>query len=197
MRSLTVSLLALLATACDAPADPPAPVESPVEVETSAGPVASAVPSATPSATPTDQPPPDHVGPPDGAPRAPAAPTIYDAAMAQRLRANKGLTLQWIDWNRRGTARVTVQPDGAWRLTGSQRASGTDGLLSLDGVVTEVGAEYFVFDGTITITDTPDVGRKCSDNKVWQFAITQNRPYWRLREFEWCDGLTDYVDIYF
>lgn len=188
MRLLTVSLLALVAAACDAPTEPPAASPSP-----------SATPTLTqtPSATPIDQPPPDHVGPPDGAAQAPAAPTIYDAAMAERLRANRGLTLQWIDWNRRGTARITVRPDGAWHLTGTQRSADTDGLLTLDGVVTEVGAEYFVFDGTITITDAPDAGRKCSDNKVWQFAITQNRPYWRLREFEWCDGLTDYVDIYF
>ena len=24
-----------------------------------------------------------------------------------------------------------------------------------------------------------------------------NRRYWRMREFEWCDRLTDYIDIYF
>ncbi|MXO73376.1 hypothetical protein GRI99_17265 [Altererythrobacter buctensis] len=127
----------------------------------------------------------------------PAAPTIHDPAMAQRLRANRGLTLQWIDWDRRGAARIAVQPDGAWRLTGSQQARTGAGRLALDGTVTEVGADYFLFDGTIKITDAPDPGRQCSADKVWRFAITQNRPYWRLREFEWCDGLTDYVDIYF
>ena len=117
--------------------------------------------------------------------------------MAERLRANKGLTLQWIDWNRRGTATVTVRDNGEWHLAGSQRARDGKGRLTLDGVVTEVGRDYFVFDGTISITDTPDAGRKCSADKVWQFGITQRRSYWRLREFEWCDGLTDYIDIYF
>ena len=63
--------------------------------------------------------------------------------------------------------------------------------------MTEIGADYFVFDGTIRIADTPDAGRRCEADKVWHFAVTQNRPYWRLREFEWCDGLTDYIDIYF
>jgi len=27
--------------------------------------------------------------------------------------------------------------------------------------------------------------------------VTQNRRYWRIRTFEWCDDLTDYVDVYF
>lgn len=73
--------------------------------------------------------------------------------MAQRLRANKGLTLQWIDWDRRGTAQVSVQPDGAWHLTGSQQSRTGPGRVVLDGTVTEVGANYFLFDGTITITE--------------------------------------------
>jgi hypothetical protein len=34
-------------------------------------------------------------------------------------------------------------------------------------------------------------------DKAWHFAVMQNRPYWRLREFDWCEDLTDYVDIYF
>ena len=51
--------------------------------------------------------------------------------------------------------------------------------------------------GRIAIIDTPDPGRQCIRNGPMRFAVTQNRPYWRLREFEWCDGLTDYVDIYF
>ena len=39
--------------------------------------------------------------------------------------------------------------------------------------------------------------RICEKTKDWHFAITQGRPYYRLREFEWCDGLTDYIDLYF
>ena len=82
-------------------------------------------------------------------------------------------------------------------LRAAQAQANGPGRLFLDGTVTEIGADYFVFDGTIRITETPDTGRKCEANKVWHFAVTQNRPYWRLREFEWCDDLTDYIDIYF
>ncbi|MGE3690575.1 MAG: hypothetical protein AB7F98_04265 [Novosphingobium sp.] len=126
-----------------------------------------------------------------------SAPTrIVNAAAGRKLRANKGLTLQWIDWNRRGTARVTVV-DGVWTLRGEQAERGGPGRLRLDGQVTEVGRDYFLFDGTVTISDTPDRGRQCEKHDLWRFAITQNRRYWRIRTFEWCDELTDYIDIYF
>ena len=67
----------------------------------------------------------------------------------------------------------------------------------LDGTISEIGRDYFIFDGTIRIAETPDKGRLCEQTNTWRFAITQNRRFFRLREFEWCDGLTDYVDIYF
>ncbi|MCW1428926.1 hypothetical protein [Novosphingobium sp. JCM 18896] len=128
---------------------------------------------------------------------APPPPTrILDAGAAQRLRANKGVTLQWIDWNSRGSAHVAVSR-GVWTLRAAQAEAGGPGRLLLDGRVTEIGRDYFLFDGTVRITDTPDKGRTCEKRDVWRFAVTQNRRYWRIRTFEWCDDLTDYVDIYF
>lgn len=106
------------------------------------------------------------------------------------------MTLQWIDWNNRGTASITARGN-SWRLRGAQFETGGPGRLFLDGVIGEIGKDYFLFHGTISITDTPDRGRTCEATKEWRFAITQNRPYYRLREFEWCDRLTDYIDIYF
>lgn len=127
---------------------------------------------------------------------APADPTrITSPRDAQRLLASKGVTLQWIDWNTRGT--VHVVKGSPWHLTASQAQAGGPGRLHLDGEVTEIGKGYFTFRGTIRITDTPDPGRTCEQTKTWHFAVTQGRPYYRLREFEWCDGLTDYVDIHF
>lgn len=126
-----------------------------------------------------------------------AQPTrILDQAAAQRLRANKGVTLQWIDWNTRGSAVITAD-HGIWRLRAAQAQAGGPGRLYLDGDIVEIGADYFTFAGTIRITDTPDPGRICEKTKTWHFAVTQNRPYYRLREFEWCDGATDYIDVYF
>lgn len=143
-------------------------------------------------------PPPPTVPPPP--PVAPVETTrVLDRSALQRLLANKGVTLQWLGWNQRGTANARLEGTVV-RLTAAQASSaptGGGGRLLMDGAVREIGSDYFIFSGFIRITDAPDAGRYCELSKEWRFAVTQNRPYWRLREFEWCDGLTDYIDIYF
>ncbi|MDN3646500.1 hypothetical protein QWY75_09855 [Pontixanthobacter aestiaquae] len=113
----------------------------------------------------------------------------------QRLRANSGITLQWIGWDYRGQMMLREQGDTV-HLSGGQIDQSGGGTLWLDGEVVSSGDEHFIFEGLIRIANTPDDGRICQDTKRWRFAITQNRKYYRLREFEWCDGLTDYIDIY-
>lgn len=128
----------------------------------------------------------------------PDSPTkILDPEMAERLFANTGITLQWIGWETPGRTWVAVDDRGYWLATADQK--GTSGeRLSLEGFVTEIGRDYFLYDGTIKILGSPSRDRLCNVSKRgWRFEITQNRKYWRLREFEWCDGLTDYIDIYF
>lgn len=124
-----------------------------------------------------------------------AAPAM-DETTIDRLVNNRGLTLQWINWDERGTAHARRGVNGLY-LTGSQVDPYKPGMVFLDGKVTEAGPDWFTFEGVIRITHSPDEGRTCEANKRWLFAITQNRKYYRLREFEWCDGLTDYIDIYF
>lgn len=128
-----------------------------------------------------------------------AVPTrILDREAAARLQSNSGLTLQWIDWDQRGTLQSGNRDGEIW-LSGVQYAAeGQDGALFLEGRVTEIGSDYFIFSGEISIVGTPMKDRVCKLTRDdWRFAITQGRKYWRLRQFEWCDGLTDYVDIYF
>jgi len=112
------------------------------------------------------------------------------------LRHNGGLTLQWISWDYRGRLRVS-EAGGRVRLSGSQTARDGAGRLELDGEVIEIGARSFTFRGRIAITDTPDAGRQCLREGNYEFRITGRRRYWRLQQMEVCDGLTDYVDIYF
>ncbi len=127
----------------------------------------------------------------------PSEPTrILNRAGAERLFGNSGLTLQWVGWDKRGKAWVAVDEGGVWWLSGEHRNEENSGL-KLEGYVSEIGEDYFLFNGEITIIGTPDRGRMCDVNKEWRFGITQNRKYWRLREFEWCDRSTDYIDIYF
>ena len=124
---------------------------------------------------------------------------VLDGNGLARLLANKGITLQWIGWDHRGSLNGRMAGQ-ALLLTGAQAqsmAAGGGGRLFLDGVVEEIGKDYFTLRGTIRIENAPDPGRRCEQTKTWRFAITQDRPYYRLREFEWCDSLTDYIDIYF
>lgn len=126
----------------------------------------------------------------------PESTVIHDRAALNRLINNGGITVQWIGWDDRG--RVAVRNDGGlYTIRGSQAERGGPGRVAIDGVIAEIGADYFIFEGLITISDTPDRGRRCAKSGSSRFAITQNRRYWRLREFEWCDGLTDYIDIYY
>jgi hypothetical protein len=130
--------------------------------------------------------------PPDPAPQT----IVGDPAALARLRDNAGITLQWISWDYRGQVRVT-EAAGRVHLSGSQRARGGAGRLELDGDVVEIGSARFTFRGRIAITDTPDPGRNCVRDGTYEFRITGRRHYWRLQQMEQCDGLTDYVDIYF
>lgn len=130
------------------------------------------------------------------APDAPARTIVGDPAALARLRHNAGITLQWISWDYRGRVRVS-EAAGLVHLSGSQAARSGAGRLELDGDVVEIGAGSFTFRGHIAIVDTPDPGRACMRDGDFEFRITGRRHYWRLQQMEQCDGLTDYVDIYF
>lgn len=121
---------------------------------------------------------------------------IKNWAAFEKLLHNSGMTLQWIGWEERAPVE-TKYKNGTLFLKSEQVAADGIGKLSIDGYVVGIDKQNFVFRGIIRITDTPDAGRTCIKTGDSLFGITQNRKYWRLREFEWCDGLTDYVDIYF
>lgn len=183
MIRISVFSLALILAACSQ-AEPPVFVSP---VETSAPAISPAIDAA------------DIKQPAEEQVSHTAGPTnILDRAAAARLLSNSGLTLQWIDWDVRGTVQ-SENLEGVISLSGVQQArDGKTGTLSIDGHVTEMGSDYFIFSGEISIIGTPMKDRVCRVTRDdWRFAITQGRKYWRLRQFEWCDGLTDYVDIYF
>jgi hypothetical protein len=121
---------------------------------------------------------------------------VRDQAALERLRGNAGLTLQWIGWDKRGTLEVS-QRGAVVHLSGSQASSDGKGRLEIEGDVVSIDSNSFILRGQIRIVGTPDAGRSCTKENDSEFAITQGRKYWRMREFEWCDQLTDYIDIYF
>ena len=121
---------------------------------------------------------------------------VRDTAALARLRRNSGITLQWISFESPTRGHVTVtERGGLVHLRGSQAGNG--GVLTLEGDVLSIDAASFTFRGRISIVDTPDRGRNCLRDGAYEFRVTQRRRYWRLQQMEVCDGLTDYVDIYF
>lgn len=139
----------------------------------------------------------------DSAPAAPGASApeaqrtiVRDPAALARLRRNSGITLQWISFESPARGRVQVTDrSGLIHLRGSQ--SGNGGELRLDGDVLSIDRTSFTFRGRISIVNTPDRGRNCLRDGTFEFRVTQRRRYWRLQQMQACDGLTDYVDIYF
>lgn len=113
-----------------------------------------------------------------------------------RLKTAQGITLQWIGWEERGDVTIEANSAGVWRVSGSQ-SDGFGRSLMVNGTITEIGEDYFLLKGRIQMKEGNGETRNCDATKTWRFAVTQNRTYYRLREFEWCDDLTDYIDIYF
>lgn len=184
-RTLTAAALLGLLAGCSV---------DPAEKAQSAGTVAPPTPPES------DNPPPEIRRVPRFEPVPPPPPArtiVKDVRALERLRGNSGLTLQWISWDHRGQVNVREVGEMIY-LNGEQRArDGSSAIVSLSGGVSEIGKDYFILQGSLTIQNTPDEGRDCELAGPMEFRVTQNRKYWRLRKFEWCDDLTDYVDIYF
>jgi len=123
---------------------------------------------------------------------------VNDAKAKKMLLGKHPLSLQWISWDYFGTATVTDKK-GVLYLTGEQKERGGSDYLRLDGTITEINARDFKFDGVIEMQISHNNGgAPCKREGEMTFAITQNRKYWRLQEMHNpCDGVTDYVDVYF
>lgn len=127
---------------------------------------------------------------------APDRTVVNDPAALRRLQRNSGITLQWISFDTERRGHVTaVDNRGLLHLDGSQRNG--EASVEIDGDVLRIDRDRFFFRGRIAIHNAPDPGRECLREGEFEFRVTQNRRYWRLQQMEQCDGLTDYVDIYF
>ncbi len=125
---------------------------------------------------------------------------IRDAKAAKMLLGRHRLSLQWISWDYFGAAKVTNKA-GVYYLKGEQKGRGKNStdFLRVDGVITEVDAKQFTFDGTVAMQISHINGAKpCERKGILNFRITGSRKYWRMREMDNpCDQATDYVDLFF
>jgi hypothetical protein len=113
----------------------------------------------------------------------------------ERLLNNSGLTVQWLWHGKRGPLKATDE-NGVIKIEGQQSSAG-EGMVTIKGEVVSLYSDHFTFRGTILIQDAPDKGRTCDRTGDYDFRISGSRKYWRLKQMEACNGLTDYVDIYF
>ncbi|MFN6965101.1 MAG: hypothetical protein ACK4S4_15255 [Pyrinomonadaceae bacterium] len=125
---------------------------------------------------------------------------VSDKAAAAMLLGRHRLSLQWVSWDRFGTATVTDR-GGVYLLKGEQRGRGPSrgDHLTIDGRITSISAREFKFAGKIvTRVSHINRGEPCVREGEFTFRITGKRRYWRLQEMDNpCDEATDYVDIYF
>lgn len=126
--------------------------------------------------------------------------TVVNNAKARTMLLGRHqLSLQWIDFYKYfGTATVTNR-GGVFYLKGEHRQRGGTDFLTVDGVVTQIDAKEFKFDGKIvTQVSHNNNGNPCERNGEMTFKMTGTRKYWRLQEMQSpCGTETDYVDIFF
>lgn len=120
-----------------------------------------------------------------------------DDEAKKQLLGEHLLSLQWISWDHFGKAVVTEQ-NGALSIKGEQKSEKNDDYVTINGIVTKVGAGEFTFTGTIiTKISYINGGKPCKREGEMTFRITGKRRYWRLVQMDNpCDQATDYVDIY-
>jgi len=123
---------------------------------------------------------------------------VNDASAGKMLLGKHLLSLQWISWDYFGAANV-INRKGVYYLKGEQKQRGGSDYVKIDGVITEINAKDFKFDGTIKMQISHNNGgAPCKREGEMTFAVTGRRKYWRLQEMtNPCDEVTDYVDIYF
>jgi hypothetical protein len=125
---------------------------------------------------------------------------VRDKKAKQMLMGRHMLSLQWISWDHFGHATATERR-GVVYLKGRQdgRGQSKGDYVTIDGVVTEIDAKQFTFDGTVVSRISHiNGGQPCERKGILNFKITGSRKYWRLQQMDNpCDQATDYVDIYF
>lgn len=126
--------------------------------------------------------------------------TVVNSTKARAmLVGNHKLSLQWIDFYKYfGTATVTNRR-GVYYLKGEHRQRGGSDFVKIDGVITQIDAKEFKFEGKIvTQVSHNNEGNPCERTGEMTFKITGQRKYWRLQEMQSpCGTETDYVDIFF
>ena len=119
-----------------------------------------------------------------------------------RLSGKHNLTIQWISWTESGGITFNSIGNNEYEVEGFQKGNKSgecpECYLKIKGTIIEVAPKRLRFTGAIesSIYHIQD-GEPCIKEGTFDFVSTKNRKYWRCRNMNGCDGVTDYVDIYF
>lgn len=107
------------------------------------------------------------------------------------------LSLQWIGWDKPGTATIIPAENGWYTITGKQEKN--EDYLKINGRIRPLNERELEFIGEIeTLITHLNNGQPCLKTGKKSFKATGDRQYWRLQDMNNCEGSTlDYIDIYF
>jgi len=118
----------------------------------------------------------------------------------EKIVGNHLLSLQWISWDYFGDAKImSTKEENLYEIDGIQKSKENDDYLKIKGTLTALSDKHLIFNGTIeTSVYHINNGKPCIRNGKFNFKVSGQRKYWRLQEMNNpCDGVADYVDIYF
>ena len=107
------------------------------------------------------------------------------------------LSLQWIGWDKPGSATIIPAQNGWYTITGRQEKN--EDYLRINGRIRPLNERELEFEGEIeTLVTHLNNGQPCLKTGKRLFKATGDRQYWRLQDMNNCEGSTlDYIDIYF
>jgi hypothetical protein len=108
------------------------------------------------------------------------------------------ISLQWISFNDRGTAKMSKGDDGWYTLNGEQTNKSNE-FLKINGKIKRIDRFNLKFSGTIiTYVKSNNGGVPCEKTGEFNFLKKGDRANYRLQKMENCSGgkVLDYVDLY-
>ena len=109
--------------------------------------------------------------------------TVFTASAAQPGTPRPGLhaiSLQWISWEKPGTAKITKAKDGTYSIVGRQCSDDGQDSLRIDGRLAVISPKELRFTGKIiTCVHHIHEGARSVREGEYTFLITGKRRYWR------------------
>jgi len=131
--------------------------------------------------------------------------TSSDASPANSVKTNlrtgkHQITLQWIGWDKPGSAEIVALPNGTYSIQGIQNGVTETEYLKIDGMLSPQSEALLNFQGKIqTRISYLNDGKECLREGNYTFKQIPGKEYWRLQEKTNCEGgqTPDYIDLYF